>query len=702
MNQKPETSLPVTFVLLSLILCLSCQDNSAQRENHKFTNDLINETSPYLQQHAHNPVNWRPWGDTIFEEAKKENKLVIISIGYSSCHWCHVMEEETFEDEKVAEIMNRDFIAVKVDREERPDVDQVYMTAVQLMTGEGGWPLNIIALPNGKPMYGGTYHSNTQWTKVIQKIHKLYNDDPEKANEYADLVAQGIQDANIVVPTATDNDLSKKTIREGVSKWKTHLDMKWGGNSGSEKFMLPAHFDFLLDYAVLANDTTSLSFVKTTLDQMAQGGIYDHIAGGFYRYSTDAHWEIPHFEKMLYDNAQLVSFYSKAYSVFKDPVYKRVATETIAFLQKEMKSTDGGYFAAIDADSEGEEGKYYVWTTEELQGLIKNDYPLFTEYFNTTSSKKMEGGKIVLQKKQNNTDFAKSHGMTMDELGELTTGWKNRLLDAREKRARPRIDDKVIVSWNALLINAYVDAYKAFGDIAYLNEGKHIYNTIKSSAYNDKHLIHSYKKGSKRDKGFLEDYAFLANASVNLYTASLDQSHLDFAQELILSSIDQFKDEESGFYKFNADNMLIANIIKNDDGVIPSPNAVMAHTLFLLGHIEYNKDYMDSAKTMLLSLQPQLQEVVQGYTHWASLQLKMTYPYYEIAVVGSQADAVRKELQQKHLPNTLIVSSTQESNLPLFKDRYISDGTFIYVCKGNMCKLPVDNVADAIGQLQDF
>ncbi len=638
----------------------------------------------------------------MFEEAIKDDKLVIISIGYSSCHWCHVMEEETFEDEKVAEIMNKDFISVKVDREERPDVDQVYMTAVQLMSGNGGWPLNVIVLPNGKPIYGGTYHTNAQWSQVLKKINKLYKDDPKKANEYADMVANGIQDVNLIKPSDAIEGLSTVVLNKAITQWKPNWDLKWGGNTGAQKFMLPGNLDFLMDYGVLADDDDTRSHVKNTLDQMAKGGIYDHVAGGFYRYSTDSQWNIPHFEKMLYDNAQLISLYSKAYTLFKDPMYKQIALETIAFLQKEMKNSDGGYFAAIDADSDGEEGKYYVWKSKELKGLIGNNHDLFEDYYNTVSSKKMEGGKIVLRKSEDDEIFAKEHQITLSKLEELKEDWRANLLEARKDRVKPRIDDKIIVSWNALLINGYVDAYKAFGDEKLLNEAESIYNAIKESAYSDNQLVHSYKKGSKRSEGFLEDYAFFANASLNLYSASLDAKYLEFAQQLVKSTEKKFKDGTTNFYKFNSSNSLIAKIIKNDDGVIPSPNAVMCHNLIQLGHIEYNKDYMNSAESMLKSMQPLLQESIRSYTQWGSSFLNKVYPFYEIAVVGTNAEKLTSNLHKKHLPNTMIVGSKKDSGLPLFEGRYVDEGTFIYVCRDNTCKLPVDTVEGALDQLQNF
>ncbi len=690
-----------SFILFCFAFFMACKNNTAQIEDPIFTNELISETSPYLLQHAHNPVNWKPWSDQVFEEATKEDKLVIISIGYSSCHWCHVMEEETFEDAKVAEIMNKDFISIKVDREERPDVDQVYMTAVQLMTGRGGWPLNVIVLPNGKPIYGGTYHTNKQWNQVLLKINKLYKEDPKKANEYAEMVAKGIQDVNLIGPTEESGGMTIEALNESVAQWGLQWDLEWGGNKGGEKFMLPGNLDFILDYAELSNNETARSHVKTTLDQMAKGGIYDHVVGGFYRYSTDSEWNIPHFEKMLYDNAQLINLYSKAYTIFKDPLYKQIAIETITFLQKEMKNKEGGYFAALDADSENEEGKYYVWTDEELSKLIGNEFDLFSTYYHTAKSKKMEGGKIVLRKSDNDDNFAKEHQISLEKLEELKEDWKASLLKARTKRVKPRTDDKIIVSWNALLINGFVDAYKAFGKPEHLNEAQAILKAIKDAAYLDNQLVHSYKKGSKRTEGFIEDYAFLANASLNLYSASMNSEYLSFAQQLTKTAEVQFKDV-SGFYKYNSSNSLIAKIIKNDDGVIPSPNAVMAHNLLLLGHIEYNKDYMASTNEMLSAMQPLLKEGIASYTHWGSLSLKKMYPFYEIAVVGKEAENMRKELAQKYLPNTLIVGSTKESKLPLFEGRYVDEGTFIYVCRDNTCKLPVDTVEAALEQLQNF
>ncbi|WP_394749445.1 thioredoxin domain-containing protein [Spongiimicrobium salis] len=685
------------------ILFFSCGDeNKKQDPNHKFTNALIDETSPYLLQHAHNPVDWKPWSQDALDQAKKENKLVLVSIGYSSCHWCHVMEEETFEDEEIAKMMNENFVSIKVDREERPDVDQVYMTALQLLQGNGGWPLNVITLPNGKPLYGGTYHTKEQWNKVLLDVSRLYNENPEKANEYADRLAEGIQEVNLIQPVTDFEELTQEVLATSVSLWKSAWDEEWGGNTGREKFMLPSNLDFLLDYAVLTNDTATKEYVALTLDKMALGGVYDHVGGGFFRYSTDSFWKVPHFEKMLYDNAQLISLYSKAYKLFKKPMYKKVVLETIAFLEREMKRAEGGYYAAIDADSEGEEGKYYVWTKEELQQLLGEDYELFAAYYTITEAEVWEHGNYVLHRSLDDASFIKNHKFTVSDLEAMKKRSVNALLKARESRIRPRTDDKILSSWNALLINGYADAYKAFGNPEFLERAEAIFDFLKTESFKNNILIHSYKEGGRRTEGFLEDYAFLVNASLNLYGTTLSEKYLVFAQNLHQKTRAEFADKTSGMYRYNKGNSLISKIIKTDDGVLPSPNAVMAHNLFQLGHINYDKDALKEAKSMLSSMISSVKENPANYARWEKLLLHTTYPYFEMAVVGQKAPGIMKDLNARHIPNTLIVGSTQDSDLPLFKNRFDAEDTYIYVCQNSTCKLPVNTIDEAMRQLQNF
>ncbi|WP_298503681.1 thioredoxin domain-containing protein [uncultured Maribacter sp.] len=692
----------IFFYSFLAITILSCKDTKKQKEEHKFTNSLITETSPYLLQHAHNPVNWHAWSNTALENAKKEDKLVLVSIGYSSCHWCHVMEKESFEDEEVAKIMNANFVNIKVDREERPDVDQVYMTALQLIKGSGGWPLNVITLPNGKPIYGGTYHSKEEWIKVLEKISTLYKNDPKKANEYADMVSQGIQEANLITPSSDYESLTKKVAKESVENWKNVWDTKKGGDQSQEKFMLPSNLNFLLDYAILTGDKEVENHIKNTLNKIAFGGIYDFVGGGFYRYSTDPSWKVPHFEKMLYDNAQLLSVFSKAYGAFKEPIYKEVVYKTIEYLERDMKNPNGGYYAAMDADSEGEEGKYYVWKKEELENTLGEEFTEFKSYFNITSENIWEHKNYVLHRGITDAEFCTKNKIANSKLQASKELWKKLLLTERGKRIPPRLDDKIITSWNALLITGFTDAYNAFGDSSFLDMAtKGITNLLNNSLKNNE-LRHSYKVNSKQVKGFLEDYTFLVDASINLYSATLDTKYLDLANSLNSKAMTSFSDDSSGMYRFNENKDLIAQIIKTNDGVIPSPNAVMAQNLLRLGHLNYDKKFLDKSKSMVSAMVPMITPNASSYARWNSVLLNTTYTYYEIAVVGAKAKPLVKKLHNKYIPNTLLVGSTEDSKLPLFEGRYVPDGTYIYVCRDNSCKLPVETAEAAIKQLNGF
>ncbi len=690
------------FIYVLALLAFSCKEQpTTPATDHKFTNALAQETSPYLLQHAHNPVNWRPWSQEALDEAKRDSKLVLISIGYSSCHWCHVMEAETFENEEVANVMNEHFINIKVDREERPDIDQVYMTALQLMTGNGGWPLNVIALPNGKPLYAGTYHTKEQWTQVLTKISELYKNDPAQAAEYSNMVADGIAQANIVQPTNNFANLTKETLHEGMANWEPLWDLEKGGDRGTQKFMLPSNLDFLLDYAVLSGNEAAKVHVKNTLDQMVRGGIYDHVGGGFYRYSTDSEWKIPHFEKMLYDNAQAIDLFSKGYLLFKEPAYKTLVMETIAFLDREMKSPGGGYYAAIDADSEGEEGKFYLWKEAELKAVLGKDFRLFAVYFNIGPESVWEEGNYVLRTQKKDAAFAAEHKMSIAALEKAKSEWKQKLLKVRDERIRPRSDDKIITSWNALLIKGLVASYKTFGNETHLQKAEAVFEFLKSNSYQGKALVHTFKEGSKQKEGFLEDYAFLTDACIQLYSATGKQSYLDFAQQLTTVVQKNFSDA-SGMFRYNKDTGLIATIIKTDDGVLPSPNAVMADNLYQLGHILYDKEMSKMAKEMLSSMTASVSTSAPSYGRWAKVLMHATFPFYEIAIVGPDANILAKELFQNHLPNTLQVASVTESNLPLFEGRYLADDTFIFVCQDQTCKLPVATTAAALEQLKNF
>ncbi|MEZ4782277.1 MAG: thioredoxin domain-containing protein [Flavobacteriaceae bacterium] len=432
---------------------------------HQYTNELINETSPYLLQHAHNPVNWNAWNDETLNEAKANNKLLLISIGYASCHWCHVMEHESFEDVEVAQIMNKNFINIKVDREERPDVDQVYMNAVQLMTGSGGWPLNVVALPDGRPVWGGTYFKKEQWMSVLEQISEVYQENPQKLIEYADKLEAGIKSLDVVNLNPNEVKFNHEFVLNAVNKWSQSFDRIKGGINRAPKFMMPNNLHFLMREAYQNNNTDLQGYVNLTLTKIAFGGVFDHVGGGFSRYSVDDKWHVPHFEKMLYDNAQLVSLYSDAYIITKNPLYKEVVFETLEFVKRELTDANGTFYSSLDADSttlsgELEEGAFYVWTETELKKILGEDFQLFANYYNINDYGLWEHNNYVLIRSDSDQVFNKKYDISIEDITKKKTAWKKLLLKERAKRNRPRLDDKVLTSWNALMLKAYVDAYK--------------------------------------------------------------------------------------------------------------------------------------------------------------------------------------------------------------------------------------------------
>jgi len=701
----------------------SCESNSAtsnaQPDNikeipmdttkHKHTNNLINETSPYLLQHAHNPVNWYAWGDEALKKAKDENKLLLISIGYSACHWCHVMEHECFEDEEVAKIMNDNFICIKVDREERPDIDQIYMNAVQLMSGRGGWPLNCFALPTGEPFYGGTYFPKSQWIQILNSVANEYKVAPQKVIEYANQLTKGIQTSEMLPMVKDDTPFSMDVLDAGVARIKKQFDYVEGGGNHAPKFPMPNNYQFLLQYYYHTKDEEILEIVELTLDKMAYGGIYDQIGGGFARYSTDKYWKAPHFEKMLYDNGQLVSLYSDAYQLTKKPLYKHVVYQTLEYIEREMTAKNGAFYSALDADSEGEEGKFYVWSKEELEAVLKNDYEFAKEYYTVNSTGKWEGHYILLRKKDD-AKIAKLFNISEEEVQKRIDKINAILLKERAKRIRPGLDDKTLTSWNALMLKGYVDAYNVFGEEKFLKAAIKNANFIVStqirkparSAGGDGGLNHNYKNGISNLDGYLEDYSFTTEALIALYQATFDEKWLTHAKQLTDYAIAHFYDDETGFFFFTSNNAkgLIARKMELSDNVIPASNSSMAKTLFLLGELYYNEDYTKKSKQMLKNIEAQISQYISGYSNWGILMLNNVKPFYEIAISGKKAHSKRKELNDTYLPNKLIVGSIKESNLPLLEMKQVNGKTMIYVCYNKACQKPVEEVSEALLQIK--
>jgi len=688
----------ISFFLLLIIMINSCSEKTS-----KMSNNLINETSPYLLQHAYNPVDWNPWNKQYLEKAKKENKLVIISIGYSSCHWCHVMEKESFEDSLVASIMNEKYISIKVDREERPDVDQVYMNAVQLMTGSGGWPLNVVTLPDGRPIWGGTYFSKDQWINALTQISDLYNKEPERFINYADTLEKGIKSLDII--TTNDNqELASIDIDKHIGSLVNKIDKKNGGFSGAPKFMMPNNIHFLLRSAYQNNDKETLKLVNLTLEKMAYGGVYDQIGGGFSRYSTDEKWHIPHFEKMLYDNAQLISLYSDAYLITNNELYKNVVYETINFVLKELTNSNGGFYSSIDADSKSLDGKenegaYYVWKEDELKKLLKDEFIVFSDYYNINKYGYWEDDNYVLIKNKSDAAFAKAHNLSKEEVSKKIDAWRKILIKARDKRSRPNIDDKILTSWNGLMINAFIDAYRVFKDKDFLDVASSSAEFIlKNMKKSDGGLYHSHKDGKSKINGYLEDYATTIQAFLNLYENTLDEKWLNTSNDLMKYTYKNFFNAETNMFYFTStlDDKLISRTVEFRDNVIPSSNSIMANNLFKLSHYFDNKKYLNSSQQMLNNIKDQIELYPGGFSNWMNLILNINKNFYEIAVVGNKAIEKIKELNENYLPNKIIIGSLESNPLPLLKNRFVEGETYIYVCVNKACKMPVKTVKEAL------
>lgn len=686
-----------------LLFVSSCSERKGNENpmSEKHTNALIHESSPYLLQHAHNPVDWHPWNEATLQKARKENKLLLISIGYSACHWCHVMERETFENDSAAEFMNKHFINIKVDREERPDVDQVYMNAVQLMTGQGGWPLNCFALPDGRPVYGGTYFKTEAWMQVLAQLTELKENQPDRLMEYATKLTEGIRQSELIVRSERTDLVPLDSLNKLVDDWSKYWDLKEGGPNRAPKFPLPNNFSFLMHYAQASDRADIHAYVKTSLDKMAMGGIYDQVGGGFARYSVDALWKVPHFEKMLYDNAQLIDLYIEAYKAYGTEAYREVALQSLDFIEREMTSEEGLFYSALDADTEGEEGKFYVWKEDELKTLLGELYPLAADYYNISAKGLWEHGNYIPLRTMHPAGYAEKNQLDGEELKKNLQEIQARLLAARMQRTRPGLDDKQLASWNAMMIEAYANAYRSFGEERHLQSAKRGMDKLLDVFRTEEGgLFHSYKNGEARINGYLEDYAFVIQALIVLYEATFDENYLIVAQELAEYTIAHFQDAESGMFWFtsNLDDPLIARKQEVQDNVIPASNSVMAHALFRLGQLFDRSDFTEHAKQMVNNVADNW-SYGQSYSNWARALLCMHGPFHLAAISGEEADgALRKGLDQHYLPATLLLGGNQ-SNLPLMKGKERNEPT-LFVCIEGACKMPVNTVNDALDQLR--
>lgn len=666
------------------------------------TNRLVKESSPYLRQHAHNPVNWFPWGEEALNLAKEENKLLLVSIGYSSCHWCHVMERETFENEMAADYMNRHFVNIKVDREERPDLDQVYMSAVQIMTGRGGWPLNCFALPDGRPVYGGTYFPTDQWMHILRALVEMQQQEPAKMEEYAQRLTEGISRGELLPRAEERKPVQPETIRELVEAWKPGLDMVRGGPNRAPKFPLPNSLEFMFRYQKRNGDVVLRDYVLLSLRKMATGGIFDQVGGGFSRYSTDVHWKVPHFEKMLYDNAQLLSVYAMAWAETRDPLYEDVVEMTVEFLLREMRHGQGAWYSALDADSEGDEGRFYVWKLDELREVLGDDFAVAERYFHLDNSGHWEHGNYVLMRKDPVAESSGDKDSIYGDWKELKS-LRTALLKAREQRVRPGLDDKILCSWNALTIKGLCDASRHLERRDFLDMALQCsLFIVRNMLREDGGLWHTWQDGSASVNGYLEDYCFTAEAFISLFELTFDDSWLLAAKQLCDYCLDHFFDVSRGMFWFTSDvdPPLIARKQEVMDNVIPGSNSSMAKVLFILGRIFDNSRYVEISSQMLSNVLP-VMDHGQNFSNWAILHEWFAGPFFDIVITGPQAESLRDRLAVSFQPSALFAGSSGNSALPIVKERTGGAGG-IFVCVDSTCLLPTDEPGTALEYIRDY
>ena len=656
-------------------------------ENKK-PNRLINALSPYLQQHAYNPVDWQEWGPAAFAQAERENKLMLISIGYSACHWCHVMAHESFEDAETAALMNRYFVCIKIDREELPDVDQLYMDACQLVSGSGGWPLNAFALPDKRPVHALTYAPRAQWQKILEALHALWADKQATAYEYAEKLSHGIR--NLSLPPALSPDQKKPSAETILEGFRNRFDYVYGGNGKAPKFPMPSVWRTLLQAGRLMQDQSATDMALLTLKQMALGGIYDAVGGGFARYSVDEKWFAPHFEKMLYDNAQLISLYSYAYAVSGDPFYKTIAMQTLDFCKSEWLGDDGLYRSALDADSEGVEGLYYTYSDAELKAVLGEDYVLFARYFQCNETGNWEHGRNILFALDRREQAAPELGTTLEKLNDTLDICLEKLRQVRKKRVKPGLDDKCICAWNNLMLKALSEAALWLNESTLTTEAETLAERILNTYYEAGELKRIYKNGSLKINAYLEDYATLADGLTALYQCSLNDSYLLRAHAVCEETMQHFYHSDKGFFAFSSGETLVSRKYDTTDDVICSGNSIMAHTLWKLSWYFDRSDWQNLALGMATAMQPLLESSGPWYSHWAAFVLLSGH---ETAQYILSADpSLQNTLpfgKQSADPNALFGYAGQKTEIPLFKGKEYQGKNQIFPCRDKTCYLPL-------------
>ena len=676
------------------------------------TNKLIHESSPYLLQHAHNPVDWYPWGEEALRRAKEENKPILVSIGYAACHWCHVMERESFEDEKTAKLMNESFVNIKIDREERPDLDHIYMDAVQTLTGSGGWPLNVFLTPDAKPFYGGTYFppvrafNRPSWQETLLGVVKAFNENRSEVDAQADnLTAHLMQSSSFGIrKTDTASELfSEDKLKEVFENLMSNSDRAWGGFGGVPKFPQTFSIQYLLRYYYFFQNEAALSQALLSLDKMMEGGIYDQVGGGFARYATDTKWLIPHFEKMLYDNALLVSTLSEAFQLTKKDRYRDVINETMQFLQRELLHNRGGFYSALDADSEGEEGKFYVWNKAEVESLLGEDADIFCQYYDITDSGNWEG-KNILHAERSPEQFSEENKIFIERLRKILETGKTKLLEKRAERDRPLLDDKIILGWNALMNTACSKAFAATGNETYkglaIANMKFLLDQFGSGEPNE--FFHTWKNGQARFPAFLDDYAFLVQALLHLQEITGDVVWLNKAKEITETVLENFGDKETGFFFYTRSDQQDVIVRKKEiyDGAVPSGNAIMAGLLYQLSIYFDNPDWRQRSSEMLRYLGQVLTRYPTSFGCWDCLLIEMTMGTVELAVTGRNFNEIHQELLAQYIPNKVVMATAIENEqFALLAGKLVTETTEIFVCKNFTCLKPVTSVTETMSYI---
>ncbi len=672
-----------------------------------FSNHLIHETSPYLLQHAHNPVDWYPWGEEALQRAKAENKPILVSIGYAACHWCHVMERESFEDEATAKLMNNNFINIKIDREERPDLDHIYMDAVQAMTGSGGWPLNVFLTPDAKPFYGGTYfppqraYNRPSWQETLLGVAEAFKEKRHEVDAQAENLTEHLLQSNafgMQAPAENESLFVQENLEEAFKNIMKQADRDWGGFGRAPKFPQTFSIQFLLRYHHFTGNKEALQQALLSLDKMIDGGIYDQVGGGFARYSTDTEWLAPHFEKMLYDNALLLSVISEAFQLTGTEKYRRVIDETMAFVQRELMHPWGGFYAALDADSEGVEGKFYVWSWQEVQELLGAGADLFCEYYDISEKGNWEHTNI-LRVRKSMKEFSGEKEITEKELDSLLAIGKQKLLAARNNRVRPLLDDKIILGWNALMNTACCKVYGATGNEEYRNLAvrnmEFLWDNLAEKK--GKGFHHTWKNNTAKYPAFADDLSFLVEALLNLQEVTGDTKWLEKARSVSEYVLEQFTEEGTGFFYYTPAGQQDVILRKKEvyDGAVPSGNSVMAYNLLRLSVLLDKKDWKERSARLVSSLGKAVMRYPTSFGNWLCLSLEMVTGTMEIAVVGKGAEALRKEVIYQYIPHcVLMTSETGNEAYPLLAGKVGDEKPTIFLCRNYTCEAPVFSTAE--------